>query len=290
MGMKLLFLGTAASEGYPDAFCDCDNCQRARQLGGPSLRKRSAALINDDLLIDLGPDLMAAALQHGISLAKLRYCLQTHEHSDHLDPSHFGSRSSYCSVFGNPRLHYFASLGALQHCTRSFRADGIVLDNVVSGQSLELDERINLTIHPIRPFQEFDAGPYHVLSVAANHDPSITAMLFVIEQAGRVLFYCTDTGELGEPTWQALKHYGRKFNVVALDHTFGFGKRSSGHLNKEQFMEQLQRMRSEALLADDVRIYAHHLAHHSNPSHPQLVEYAQANGYDVAYDGLQIEV
>jgi hypothetical protein len=31
-------------------------------LGGPSLRKRSAALINDDLLIDLGPDIMSVFL------------------------------------------------------------------------------------------------------------------------------------------------------------------------------------------------------------------------------------
>lgn len=288
--MKLFFLGTAASEGYPNAFCDCENCQQARALGGASLRKRSAALINDDLLIDLGPDLMAGALQHGISLAKLRYCLQTHEHSDHLDPSHFGSRSTYCGVYGNPRLHYFASRGALQYCSRSLRADGIVLDTVADGEVLDLGDKINLIVHPIQPFQEFDAGPYHVLSIAANHDPSITAMLYVIEEAGRVLFYATDTGEIAEESWNALKAYGRRFNVVALDHTFGFGNRSNGHLNREQFLEQVARMRQEGLLAEDARIYAHHLAHHSNPPYPQLVDYAHAHGYEVAYDGLQVEV
>src|SRR5712692_8878927 len=96
--MKLRFLGTAASEGYPDAFCDCDNCRRARERGGRSLRRRSAALIDDELLIDLGPDLMAAALMDGLSLAKVRYCLQTHEHADHLDPTHFVSRCADCGV------------------------------------------------------------------------------------------------------------------------------------------------------------------------------------------------
>ena len=34
--MNLTFLGTAASEGYPDAFCGCANCERARDLGGAS--------------------------------------------------------------------------------------------------------------------------------------------------------------------------------------------------------------------------------------------------------------
>ena len=69
---ELRFLGTAASEAYPDAFCDCANCCRAREVGGRSLRRRSAALIDDVLLIDFGPDLMAAALMDSLSLAQVR--------------------------------------------------------------------------------------------------------------------------------------------------------------------------------------------------------------------------
>jgi phosphoribosyl 1,2-cyclic phosphate phosphodiesterase len=73
--MRIVFLGTAAANAYPEAFCKCAHCQEARELGGPSLRKRSAALINDDLLLDLGPDIMAAAQMHAISLTNVRYCL-----------------------------------------------------------------------------------------------------------------------------------------------------------------------------------------------------------------------
>ena len=82
--MIVTFLGTAAANAYPEAFCRCDNCERARTLGGPSLRKRSAALINDDLLIDLGPDIMTASFMHGRPLSRVRYCLQTHAHADHI--------------------------------------------------------------------------------------------------------------------------------------------------------------------------------------------------------------
>ena len=53
--MDITFLGTAAANAYPEAFCRCVTCERARALGVPSLRKRSALLVNDDLLIDLGP-------------------------------------------------------------------------------------------------------------------------------------------------------------------------------------------------------------------------------------------
>ena len=86
--MKLTFLGTAAANAYPEPFCKCENCIMAREAGEKSLRKRSAALVNDDLLLDLGPDIMSASQIHDIPLLDVSYCLQTHPHADHLDLSH----------------------------------------------------------------------------------------------------------------------------------------------------------------------------------------------------------
>ena len=54
--MKLTFLGTAAAEGFPAIFCNCEYCKEARKLGGKNIRSRSQTLINDDLLIDLPAD------------------------------------------------------------------------------------------------------------------------------------------------------------------------------------------------------------------------------------------
>lgn len=284
--MRLTFLGTAASEGYPDAFCDCANCQRARALGGPSLRKRSSVLINDDLLIDLGPDLIAAAQIHGITLAALRYCLQTHEHADHLDPSHFLSRSLFSGVRDAPHLHFYATQGALDGALRSAGTHHSVDSLIASGTS----ESLNLSVHAIEPFQTFAVGPYRVRSVEAAHDPAIVALLYAIERDGRSLFYGTDTGPLPEATWIALRDGRHRFNVVILDHTFGVEERASGHLNREQFLEQIVRMRDEGLLAEGARIFAHHLAHHSNPVHPELVGIAEQYGYEIPYDGLSVTV
>ena len=83
--MQLTFLGTAAANAYPEAFCQCEHCCLARQIGGKNLRLRASALVNDDLVLDLGPDIHAAAQRHSISLLNVRYCLQTHPHADHLD-------------------------------------------------------------------------------------------------------------------------------------------------------------------------------------------------------------
>ena len=112
--MLVTFLGTAAANAFPEAFCKCIHCEQARALGGSSLRKRSALLVNDDLLIDLGPDIMAAAQMHGSSLVNVQYCLQTHAHADHLDLSHLLSRSPEYGVVGAPCLHFYASDETLQ--------------------------------------------------------------------------------------------------------------------------------------------------------------------------------
>jgi phosphoribosyl 1,2-cyclic phosphate phosphodiesterase len=287
--MRLRFLGTSAAEGYPNAFCECENCRQARERGGRSLRRRSSALIDDELLIDLGIDLMAAAQAEGLSLARVRYCLQTHEHADHLDPMLLWARSPACSVQGAPRLELFASAGALARAASvlGVKEPGGLPDPAVG-------DRYNLTAHAVEPFQSFAVGPYQVRSVRANHDPThIHAMLYVIERDGRCLFYATDTGEIPEETWADLRAWaseGKRLNVVAMDHTFAMQDRVQGHMNWEQFTEQIARMRQEQLLAQDARIFAHHLAHHSNPVHEQLVQFAAARGYDVAYDGLVVEV
>jgi phosphoribosyl 1,2-cyclic phosphate phosphodiesterase len=287
--MRLRFLGTAAAEGYPDAFCECVNCREARQRGGRSLRRRSSALIDDELLIDLGIDLMAAAQADGLSLARVRYCLQTHEHADHLDPMLLWARSPACSVEGAPRLDYYATAGALAKAAEvlGVSAPARLLDPTVG-------DRYNLTAHRVEPFESFDVGPYRVQSVRANHDPShIDALLYVIERDGRCLFYATDTGELTEETWTALAAWGgdgRRIHAVAMDHTWGVRERVEGHMNWEQFTEQIARLRELDLLADGARFFAHHLAHHSNPAHEELVEFATARGYEVAYDGLVVEV
>jgi phosphoribosyl 1,2-cyclic phosphate phosphodiesterase len=286
--MRFTFLGTSASEGYPNAFCACENCERARQAGGPNLRKRSAALIDGELLIDLGPDLMAASMQHGVSLANMRYCLQTHEHSDHLDPSHFGSRSPANGVVGAPRLHYYASRNALRRAACILREDELgqgFMDEAVS-------ERLNLNVHEVEPFQHFDAGPYHVHSLKANHAHETTALLYLIERDGKAIFYCTDTGTLPQETWDALEKFGKPLDLLVLDHTFGmnFAKRGSTHLNAPEFLEEVARLAEIGLLAGRTRIFATHFGHHGNPTHEELCAYASQHGYEVAYDGLVIEL
>lgn len=46
----------------------------------------------DDLLIDLGPDIMSSFYEYRIDLSVISVCLQTHPHEDHYDPELIISR------------------------------------------------------------------------------------------------------------------------------------------------------------------------------------------------------
>jgi phosphoribosyl 1,2-cyclic phosphate phosphodiesterase len=282
--MIITFLGTAAANAYPEAFCRCDNCTQARALGGPSLRQRSSALINDDLLIDLGPDIMTAAWRHNRPLTGVRYCLQTHAHADHLDTSHFLSRSPEYGVVGAPRLHFYASRGTLQVAARLLERDcapAHLLDP-------EVGERLNVTFHPVEPLRFFEVGPYRVMAFPANHDPTVEPLLYAVESAGRRIFYGLDTAVLPEEIWQAFHRHQWRFDVVILDHTYGPAQPGNDHLSAQQLIEHAARLRAEGLLTDQARVFASHIAHEGNPVYPELADFAAQHGYEIAYDGLTV--
>jgi phosphoribosyl 1,2-cyclic phosphate phosphodiesterase len=284
--MKITFLGTSAANAFPEAFCKCKNCEEARLLGGPSLRKRSSLLINADLLIDLGPDIMTASQMHGCSLSDVCYCLQTHPHSDHLDLSHLLSRSPESGTIGTPILDFYASAETLRKAAETFERDLTDFDLL----SPDSETRLRMKIHPIEPYQPFTFGDYRAVAFPANHAPGMGAMLYSVESGGSTIFYGADTAALYDQTWQAFHRFQMQFDLVILDHTYGMGQPGSNHLSTHQVIEHVQRMRREGLLKPDGRAFATHIAHEGNPAHPELVAFAAQNGYEVAYDGLILEI
>lgn len=284
--MKLTFLGTSAANAFPEPFCSCANCIGARVEGGKSLRKRSAALINDDLLIDLGPDIMSSSNVHNIDLTGVYWCLQTHPHADHLDLSHLLSRSPGFGVVGAPCLHFYASSATLERAKQTFRRD-------LSGSELsdpDTQERLNVNIHEIEPFEVCEVGPYEVIPLPANHAPGFEAYLYAIRRNGSAIFYGTDTASLFEGTWDTLHGHQLAFDLVVFDHTYGPEELESDHLNAHNLATHVHRMRKEGLLKSDGRAFATHIAHEGNPPHSELEKFASRNGYEVGFDGLTVDL
>ena len=282
--MKITFLGTGAATSYPLMFCKCKVCEQARQLGGRNLRKRTSLLVNKDLLIDLGPDVMSASFMYGISIADIKYCLQTHSHSDHFDASHFSTRIPEYAVENMPKLKLFASNATLNKMSEMLNAEGYVNDILDPKETANL----NLDVFPIKATQSFKVGKYQISAFSTRHDESVDSLLYTVTEDNHTLFYGTDTDILPEETWKAFRDKQLQFDIVVLDHTYGPNIKGEGHLNADQFVEQVQRMRDENLLKKKARIFATHISHEGNPIHSELVRYAKKHGYEVAYDGLII--
>ncbi len=284
--MKITFLGTSGANAYPEAFCNCPNCEQARQEGGRSLRKRSSLLVNDDLLIDLGPDIMTACQTQKLSLANVKYCLQTHPHSDHLDVSHFLSRSPMLGVKNAPCLNFYASLETLK-----FTHEAFIHDVWPEGMlTAEQQSTFNCKLFPLHAFRPEKIGDYTVTAFHANHAPGLGAFLYAIEQDNHAVFYGSDTGEFPDETWAALQELNIEFDVVILEHTKGINDYFDFHLNAGQMIDHFTRMQREGIMKDNARVIATHIAHDCNPTHLSLVEYGKQHGYEIAYDGLMVDL
>lgn len=134
------------------------------------------------------------------------------------------------------------------------------------------------------------AGPYSVMALPANHAPGMGAMLYAIEADARTIFYGTDTATLFEETWRAFREHKMRFDVVILDHTYGPEQAGSDHLSAYQVIEHADRMRADGVMRSDARVFATHIAHEGNLAHPDLAVFASQHGYEVAYDGLVLEI
>jgi phosphoribosyl 1,2-cyclic phosphate phosphodiesterase len=231
-------------------------------------------LINDDLLLDLGPDIMSASHMHGCSLGDVRHCLQTHPHADHLDLSHLLSRSPDYGVVGALVLNVYASRETSERAAETFERDLAAYRFL----SPEAEKCLNFKLHQIQPLQPFMVGRYSVMGFPANHAPGMGALLYSIQANGGGIFYGTDTATRFEHTWQAFREHKMRFNVVILDHTYGPEQRGGDHLSAHQVIEHADRMRAEGVLDPHGRVFATHIAHEGNPAHPDLAAFAKQHG------------
>lgn len=284
--MKITFLGTGADTSYPLPFCHCEYCEYSRKHGGFNLRKRSSLLINDDLLIDLGPDVMSASFMHGVSIDQVQFLLQTHAHSDHFDAGHITTRIPEYVVEGINPLSIYASSGTLEKMSIMFHHLGY-LSNLFDPNE---QKRINCDVVILEPSTLMQVGDYLILPIASNHDPVEESLIYAIQQGEKAILYGTDTDRLSEYSLKVLAECGWVFDCVILDHTYGWDIDGGGHLNGNKFMELISFMRANNLLKEEAQILATHISHEGNPPHEEFNTIAVLHGYQAAYDGLIVDV
>lgn len=284
--MIVCFLGTGASPSMPIPFCTCAACTAARKQGGRRLRKRSSLLIDDRMLIDLGPDTATATFQHGICLEAVRFCLQTHPHEDHFDPEFLISRhAEYATEIGGV-LELMASRGTLQAMDAAIRRrcdyGGILAD---PGQ-----RALSVFVTEVRGFHGFTVGPYTVVPYPANHAPESEALLYSISDGTNGVFYGADTSIIDDSVWRDVAARGARYDLIVLDHTYGIGQPSTDHLAADDVADCAAMLRERGILRPAGRILATHLSHEATAGEASLESFAAAHGYELAWDGLRIKL
>lgn len=276
--MKLQYLGTAAYEGLPAFFCRCENCIRARAIGGKNIRTRSQAIVDDKLLVDFPADTYMHYINYDIKLYDIKACIITHSHSDHLYPADLQARAVYFNDIrhNNPLVVY----------------GGESAYNQMSEKIKEFGTDPNWW-HPelIKPFERFEADGYSVTPLNATHDQSSSPYIFLIEKDDKVLFYSNDTDIYPEETWEFLKNYKKKINLVSFDCTKGSEKMDYvGHLSVPDCVEIRNRLCEMGLCDDDTKYVLTHFSHNGKDClYDDMVKAVEKDNFVVAYDGMTIE-
>ncbi len=282
--MKFKFLGTAAATSVPLVFCNCDVCVQARNNKGKDIRKRSSAIIDNEILIDLSPDICSMADMYNVNLGNIKCLLQTHSHSDHFDAGHFITRWSEYATKNLKFLDIFCSKGTCDDINHWVKENEPSID--IYEKRWQEDMKYNINILKHGDIAKYD--DYEIIAIDSKHDPRIEALVFIICYKGKNILYGTDLLEITEETWNIIEEY--KLDLVVLDQTYGKGYNQGGHLDSGQVVEIILRMKKENIIDTNTKIYATHISHEGNDIHEKMEKQALQNGYHVAYDGLEIEI
>jgi phosphoribosyl 1,2-cyclic phosphate phosphodiesterase len=273
--MRLTILGTAAAEAWPAPFCRCRACQEARRRGGPNLRSRAGALLDDDLKIDFGPDTVMQLIRAGRDLCDLKTIVFTHQHSDHIVPSELEWSGG---VFTNtPPAEPIVVYGNEDVCE-------MIHMTYPDPRKLNLEVRMPMeTGIPVRT----PTGDT-ILPLLADHVAG--SFVLRIERAdGRAVFWGHDSGLYPADTLDALEKAG-PVHIATFDCTYGGAKSSNrGHMGIDGVVEMVTELYRRGVVTAETKLVATHFSHNGGLLHEELVEAFLPHGILVAYDGILIE-
>lgn len=275
--MKIKYLGTAAAEAIPALFCTCETCREARKAGGREIRLRSQALINDNLLIDLGSDTVANAARFGIDMTRVFHCLITHIHSDHFcRPEFFYLNPGFTHREpGMPPLTVHGSEDVAE-----------ALKESVSGSAGALVCRAEA------PFVPFDAGGVRVTPLKANHGTD-HPYIYLLEQEGKAILYAHDTGPFPEETWDYLGRSNVRLSLVSLDCNDGDVDdiEYDGHMCVGRCKRVRDRLKSTGIADESTVFVLNHFSHNGvRTLYRDMSKIAEREGFIASYDGLELTV
>lgn len=278
--MKIKYLGTAAADALPAVFCECETCLKSRRLGGKNIRTRSQSLIDDKLLIDFPGDTYMHSIMYNIELSKIKTCIITHSHFDHLYPAELWTRMPGIGHFDREPLTIYSAEDGYRRTME-----------VIS--EYKLDESNRVYAKEITPFTPFEAEGYKITPLKAHHDPASSPVIYIISKDGKNMLYANDTGFFPEETKEYLKSSGIKLDLVSFDCTGALNNvedyGNGSHMNLIADIKTKKMLREYGNITDDTICIVNHFSHNGLATYDDMLEPAEKEGFIVAYDGLEVE-
>lgn len=291
--LTLQFLGTGAAEGIPSPFCRCRVCENARQKGGREIRLRSSFRVSKEVLVDFGPDILAACSHLGVDLCDLRHILITHTHEDHLD---LGSLTLKTLLYkaGQEKIHVYLNGDAWQFLE--------AIDKMgFCGREHYFTEELQkgFEFHRLSFFEPCRIGEHTVTPIRGEHpahfEKNAASYLFDLAD-GRRLLYALDTGHYERESMDYLR--GRALDLLVIECTFGSMDRGDtpySHLDLRSVLHLCSEFYGQGTLTDRSRVYLTHINQVQSYTHEELeaicAEKSRELPYTItpAYDGMRIE-
>jgi phosphoribosyl 1,2-cyclic phosphate phosphodiesterase len=273
--MRVKILGSCAAEGWPALFCECDACREARRRGGRNIRRRTVYALDEDVLVDFGPDIYWQSTEFGIDLAAIRHIVVTHSHVDHLSPRELHWRRKGFSQVNSPLTIY---------------GNGHVLRRVREESGMT-EHDLNLDLVELAPGRAFEAGAFRVMPLRAQHaEADEQALNYIFERDDRALLIANDTGWWEEDTWEAVR--GFRLDAAIIDSTYGmrYPDHQGGHLGVAAVVAVRDRLAELGVLKEGAQVVANHFSHNGGGLYEDLCEWFSPHGIAVGYDGMELTV
>lgn len=270
--MKLTYYGTAAAEGFPGMFCECDTCKRAKQSGGRNIRTRSQSAIDDTILVDVCPDSYLHVVNNGLDLTKIKAVIITHSHFDHFDKNVLACIEPGMAKRNGEPLEVFSGESAYQ--------------SVMSLGSKRIIP------HLVKAYEQFETQGYTVTPIPAIHSPITSPLNFIISKDGKNILYAHDTGIYTDEIYAFIKKCGFVFDLVSFDCTYGVKPKDvcDHHMNINALSEVTNRLKCIGAIRENTHIVANHFSHFCENTYDELVEITKGMNIIVSFDGMTIEL
>jgi len=277
--MELLFLGTAAAEGYPAIFCNCGSCKRARLAGDKNIRFRTSIQLGEKYKIDFPPDSYMQMLRFNLDFHSLRHLFVTHIHEDHfavselkwhVEPFAYFEKNEILTIYGNES----------------------VMDKFNSLKE-KFDESLKfMLLHPYREYF-IDNEIVCIPIIAAHADDQGGCYNYIIKRNNTVILAGFDTGWYPDKTWDFLYSKILRLDIVIFDATtqnVDIGDKPYGHMGFRNLIMIKNEMQKFGIISEDTKFIATHFSHNGGMLHEEMVKFLSPYNIIPAYDGLSLEI